>query len=163
MTQDVQMRRQDKEITERDTIERLLDDALVLHLGLVDDGRPYVVPLNFGREGDALYVHCAAQGRKLRCLAAQPAVCVAVERLDRVTKGASACGEWTSHYESVIGFGTARVVDDAAERERGLQAIMAKYSGRRDWSFKPEMLAKTVVVRIDLEQITGKRSPARPA
>jgi len=163
MTQDAQMRRTDKEITDRGTLERLLDDALVLHLGLVDDGRPYVVPLNFGREGDALYVHCAAEGRKLRCLAAQPAVCIEVERLDRVTKGSSACGAWTSHYESVIGFGTARVVDGEAERDRGLQAIMAKYSGRGDWSFKPETLAKTVVVRIDLERLTGKRSPAQPA
>jgi len=163
MRQDAQMRRTDKEITERDVLERLLDDAAVLHLGLVDDGRPYVVPLNFGREGDVLYVHCATEGRKLRCLAGQPAVCVEVERLDRVTKGDSACGAWTSHYESVIGFGTARVLEGEAERERGLQAIMRKYSGRGDWSFRPETLAKTIVVRIDLEQLTGKRSPARPA
>ncbi len=163
MTQDAQMRRSDKEITDRDVLERLLDDAQVLHLGLVDEGRPYVVPLNFGREGDVLYVHCAAEGRKLRCLTAQPAVCVEVERLDRVTKGSSACGEWTSHYESAIGFGTARVLADEADRERGLQAIMAKYSGRRDWTFKPETLAKTIVVRIDLERLTGKRSPAQSA
>ena len=163
MSKGAQMRRADKEITDRSELERLLDDAFVLHLGLVDDGRPYVVPLNFGREGDALYVHGAAEGRKLRCLAAQPAVCVEVERLIRITKGETACGEWTSHYESVIGFGTAHVLADEAERERGLQAIMAKYSGRRDWSFKPETLAKTIVVRIDLERLTGKRSPARPA
>jgi len=163
MAEHAGMRRTDKEITDRGVLERLLDDALVLHLGLVDDGRPYVVPLNFGREGEALYVHCAAEGRKLRCLSAQPHVCVEVERLDRVTKGPSACGQWTSHYESVIGFGTAHVVADEAERERGLQAIMAKYSGRRDWSFKPEMLAKTVVVRVDLEELTGKRSPAPQA
>ena len=37
---------------------------------------------------------------------------------------------------------------------------MAKYSGRRDWEFKPETLAKTAVVRVDLETISGKRSPA---
>jgi hypothetical protein len=160
MTQDAQMRRADKEITDAAELHRILDDACVLHLGLVDDGRPYVVPLNFGRQGNTLYVHGAAEGRKLRCLAAQPAVCVEVERLIRVTKGETACGQWTSHYESVIGFGTAHVLADEAERERGLRAIMAKYSGRRDWSFKPETLAKTVVVRIDLASLTGKRSPA---
>jgi hypothetical protein len=154
------MRRADKQISDTTELHRILDDALVLHLGLVDNGRPYVVPLNFGREGNTLYLHCASEGRKLRCLQAQPEVCIEVEKLIRVTKGETACGAWTSHYESVIGFGTARVVAADAGRERGLQAIMAKYSGRSDWSFKPETFAKTVVVRVDLEQLSGKRSPA---
>ncbi len=160
MADTVVMRRQDKEITDPGELHRILDDAPVLHLGLVDDGRPYVVPLNFAREDNALWLHCASEGRKLRCLQAQSAVCVEVEKLIRVTKGETACGAWTSHYESVIGFGRARIVESNDEREHGLQAIMAKYSGRRDWSFKPETLAKTVVVRVDLETLGGKRSPA---
>ena len=160
MTEAASMRRADKAITDADELHRILDDALVLRLGLVDDGRPYVVPLNFGREGDTLYLHCAAEGRKLRCLRAQPQVCVEVDRLIRVTTGPSACGAWTSHYESVIGFGTATVVDDEEERRRGLQAIMAKYSGRRDWEFAPQTLAKTTVVRVALSSLSGKRSPA---
>ena len=161
MTEAASMRRADKAITDADELHRILDDALVLRLGLVDDGRPYVVPLNFGREGDTLYLHCAAEGRKLRCLLAQPEVCVEVDRLIRVTTGPSACGAWTSHYESVIGFGAAAVVDDDEERRLGLQAIMAKYSGRRDWEFAPNTFAKTTVVRVALTSLTGKRSPAR--
>jgi nitroimidazol reductase NimA-like FMN-containing flavoprotein (pyridoxamine 5'-phosphate oxidase superfamily) len=160
VTEAASMRRADKAITDADELHRILDDALVLHLGLVDDGRPYVVPLNFGREGDTLYLHCASEGRKLRCLRAQPEVCVEVERLIRVTNGPTACGAWTSHYESVIGFGTATVVDDE-ERRLGLQAIMAKYSGRRDWEFAPQTLAKTTVVRVALSSLGGKRSPAQ--
>ena len=161
MTEAASMRRADKAITDADELHRILDDALVLHLGLVDDGRPYVVPLNFGREGDTIYLHCASEGRKLRCLRAQPEVCVEVERLIRVTNGPAACGAWTSHYESVIGFGTATVVDDDEERRLGLQAIMAKYSGRRDWEFAPQTLAKTTVVRVALSSLGGKRSPAQ--
>jgi len=154
------MRRADKEITDPDELHRILDEAPVLHLGVIDDGRPYVVPLNFAREGEALWLHCAAEGRKLRCLRSEPYVCVEVEKLIRITKGESACGAWTSHYESAIGFGTATVVTDDENRTQGLRAIMAKYSGRRDWQFKPETLARTVVVRVDLESLTGKRSPA---
>jgi uncharacterized protein len=160
VTEAASMRRADKAITDSDELHRILDDALVLHLGLVDDGRPYVVPLNFGREGDTIYLHCAAEGRKLRCLRAQPEVCIEVERLIRVTNGSSACGAWTSHYESVIGFGTAEVVESDDERRLGLQTIMAKYSGRRDWEFAPQTLAKTTVVRVALSSLAGKRSPA---
>jgi nitroimidazol reductase NimA-like FMN-containing flavoprotein (pyridoxamine 5'-phosphate oxidase superfamily) len=154
------MRRADKAITDRDELHRILDEALVIHLGMVDDGRPYVVPLNFAREGDELWLHCAAEGRKLRCLRERPNVCVEVERLIQVTSGPAACGNWTSHYESVIGFGTAAVVVDDESRRLGMQAIMGKDSGRRDWEFVPETLAKTVVVRVSVDSLTGKRSPA---
>lgn len=160
MTEAAKMRRADKAITDTGELHRILDEAPVLHLGLVDGGRPYVVPLNFARDGDALYVHCAADGRKLRCLVAQPEVCVEVERLLRVTSGPAACGDWTSHYESVIGFGTAQVIAGDDQRRHGLQTIMAKYSGRRDWEFVPTTLAKTTVVRIALTSLSGKRSPA---
>ena len=160
MAADPGMRRRDKRIDETSELERILDEAQVLHLGLVDDGLPYVVPLNFAREGDVLWFHCAGEGRKLRCLRASPRVCVEVERLIEVTSGPAACADWTSHYESVIGFGTAVEVGDEAERTRGLQAIMRKYSGRDGWEFSAADLARTTVVRVTLESLSGKRSPA---
>ncbi len=160
MTEATKMRRADKEITDAGELHRILDEALVLHLGMIDDGRPYVVPLNFAREGNEIWLHCASEGRKLRCLRSQPDVCIEVERLIEVTNGPAACGDWTSHYESVIGFGTAAVIADEQQRLRALRAIMGKYSGRQDWRFSPETLAKTVVVRVSLESLSGKRSPA---
>ena len=160
MTQATNMRRADKEIPAPGELHRILDEALVLHLGMIDDGGPYVVPLNFTREGDDLVVHCAAEGRKLRCLRDHPQVCVEVERLIKVTSGPAACGDWTCHYESVIGFGTATIVADDEDRLQGMRAIMGKYSGRRDWGFAPETLAKTAIVRIGLDSLTGKRAPA---
>ena len=122
MTPTAVMRRQDKEITDPNELHHILDEARVVHLGMVDGGRPYVVPLNIAREGDELWLHCAAEGRKLRCLRADPSVCVEVERLIEVTSGPTACGAWTSHYESVIGFGSAEIVVDEDSRVAGLQA-----------------------------------------
>ena len=160
MTEAAKMRRADKEITDPDELHRILDEALVLHLGMVDDGRPYVVPLNFAREGDELWLHCASEGRKLDCLRRQPSVCVEVERLIQITSGPTACGNWTSHFESVIGFGTATVSSDDEHKLHAMQTIMGKYSGKQDWEFSPETLAKIVIVRVNLESLTGKRAPA---
>ena len=161
MTLADKMRRHDKAISEAGELHRILDEALVRHLGMIDGRRPYVVPLNFARDGDELWLHCASEGRKLRCLSADPSVCIEVERLIEVTSGPAACGDWTSHYESVIGFGSAEIVTNDESRQRGLQAIMGKYSGRRDWQFAPETFAKTVIVRVRLDSLTGKRSPAK--
>ena len=155
------MRRSDKEITDRDELHRILDEAMVVRLGMLDGARPYVVPLNVAREGDDLWFHGARSGHKLDCLRAASAVCVEADRFLTLKSGPSACGDWTSHYESVIGFGTAEIVEDAATKVHGLRAIMHKYSGRDDWDFADASVKDIAVVRIRLESLTGKRSPAR--
>ncbi len=154
------MRRDDEQITDCAEIDRILADAPVIRLGLVDGERPYVVPLNLACRGDVLWFHCAGLGRKLECLRANPEVCIEVDRLIELKGGESACGGWTSCYESVIGFGTAELVDDVATKLQGLGVIMHKYSGRHGWDFAPEMVEKTMVVRVRLRALTGKRSPA---
>jgi nitroimidazol reductase NimA-like FMN-containing flavoprotein (pyridoxamine 5'-phosphate oxidase superfamily) len=156
------MRRQDKLITDRAAQLRILDDAKVVRVGLIDGDRPYVVPMNFGRDGDDLWLHAAgAGGLKLECIRRHPQVCVEADHFVRLVTGESACGHWTSHYLSVIGFGTAEIVEDAALKVHGLTAIMRKYSGRPDWEFEDAQVAKTAVIRIRLESLTGKQSPAQ--
>lgn len=155
------MRRADKEIVDREELHRILDEAMVMRLGLLDGELPYVVPLNFAREGADLWFHAAKAGHKLDCLRAAPAVCVEVDRLLTLRAGPSACDDWSSHYESVIGFGTAEIMEDPAVKLRGLRVIMGKYSGREDWDFADASVRSTAVVRIRLDSLTGKRSPAR--
>jgi nitroimidazol reductase NimA-like FMN-containing flavoprotein (pyridoxamine 5'-phosphate oxidase superfamily) len=154
------MRRGDKEIVDREEMYRILDEARVVRLGMLDGERPYVVPLNFAREGDELWFHAASAGRKLDCLRAAPGVCVEADSLIKIHTGPSACDDWTSHYESVIGFGTAEIVEDEAAKLQGLRAIMRKYSGRDDWEFAGPSVKSTVVVRVRLDALTAKRSPA---
>jgi len=155
------MRRSDKGIVDREELHRILDEALVVRLGMLDGERPYVVPLNFAREGDDLWFHSATAGRKLDCLRAASTVCVEADCLIKLQTGPSACDDWTSHYESVIGFGTAEIVEDEATKLQGLRAIMRKYSERGDWEFSGSSVKSTAVVRVRLEALTGKRSPAR--
>jgi uncharacterized protein len=154
------MRSAKKEIVDRGELYRILDEAMVMRLGMLDGERPYVVPLNFAREGEELWFHAAKAGHKLDCLRAAPAVCVEVDHFLRLRSGPRACDDWSSDYESVIGFGTAEIVEDPAEKLRGLRVLMRKYSGREDWEFGDASVRGTAVVRIRLESLTGKRSPA---
>ena len=162
MAESPTMRRQDKLIADRTEQLRILDDAKVLHVGLIDGDRPYVVPMNFGRDGDDLWLHATvAGGLKLECIRSHPQVCVEADHFIRMVTDESACGRWTSHYLSVIGFGSAEIVEDAALKIHGLKVIMRKYSGREDWEFDEAQVAKTAIIRIRLESLTGKRSPAK--
>jgi nitroimidazol reductase NimA-like FMN-containing flavoprotein (pyridoxamine 5'-phosphate oxidase superfamily) len=168
MVEPALMRRKDKEISEIGELHRILDEASVLRLAMVEEGRPYVVPLTFAREGDDLWIHCAAEGRKVRCLGRDPAVCVEVDRFGDLVRGSDddPCTGWTVTYESVIGFGEAQVVDDESEKVRGLTAIMRKFSGRDEWAFSTDGLSETTVIRVHVASLTGKRSglhAAQPA
>lgn len=155
------MRRQDRLITDRAESLAILDEAFVLRLGLVDGSQPYVVPMNFGRDGDDLWLHAAAAGgRKLDCIRRHPQVCVEADELVEVTRGPDPCKHWSSHYRSVIGFGTAEIVEDRERKVHGLRTLMRKYSGRSDWEFEAGDVDQTAIIHVHLESLTGKRSPA---
>ena len=155
------MRNAKKEIVDRGELDRILDEAMVMRLGMLDGPRPYVVPLNFAREGDDLWFHAAKAGHKLDCLRVAPAVCVEVDRFLGLRTGPRACDDWSSSYESVIGFDTVEIVEDLVLKLRGLHVLMRKHSGREDWELPDASVRGTAVVRIRLDSITGKRSPAR--
>lgn len=77
------MRRRDREVTDFNEIIHILDSGKVLHLGLVDQGKPYIVPMNYGyvMENDKLvfYVHGALEGRKLDIIRSNSDCCVQIE------------------------------------------------------------------------------------
>jgi nitroimidazol reductase NimA-like FMN-containing flavoprotein (pyridoxamine 5'-phosphate oxidase superfamily) len=98
--------------------------------------------------------------RKAACLCALPEVCIEVSQPIRVTSGQRACDDWTSHHESVIGFGKAQIVGDAEHKCEGLQAIMAEYSGLDDWDSAEDDLAEVTVMRIAARRLSDQRSPA---
>lgn len=152
------MRRKDREMTDGSEIVAVLARCRVVHIAMGGADYPYIVAANFGveaRDGRvALYIHSAKEGEKIARMAADPRVCVQAE-IDLGTQRTG--GGITNRYESVVGYGTAHVVRDARERERGLACITRHY-GYDDAPGDCPSLPKTLVVRIDLERLTGKRN-----
>lgn len=152
------MRKAQREIKDKPLVEALLRRCQLIHLALWDGERPYAVTVNCGYEGGAVFFHCAQEGRKIECLRANGLVsfqAVAEYELVRAGKG---CG-FTAHYKSVSGFGKARELTDPAEKAAALDVIMAQHDGPKG-NYPPEILERTAVVRIDVEEMTGKSNPA---
>jgi len=152
------MRKAERELRERSDLVAIMQEALVCRIGLSDSGTPYVVPMNFGLGENCLYLHCAAEGRKLDIIRRNNRVCFEMDLLREVKRSEAACG-WSARYESVIGSGRAVVVDDAAEKRRGIDSIMNHYGAPGPHVYPDGSLAKTTVIRIDIESMTGKRRP----
>ena len=157
------MRRADRELTDVADIRRIVAEAKVLHLGLVDDGRPYVVPLHYGFDltDDALtfYMHGAREGRKLDVIRANPTAFVELDcDVEQVSGGDVPC-RYGSLYASVMGEG---VLEDADEKVRGLGLLMQNQTGR-DFAVTPQMAAAASVirVRVPMGAVTAKSRAKR--
>lgn len=150
------MRRKEQEITDRRILESILQRATVCHLGLAAGGEPYVVPVSFGYQDGCLYVHSAPAGKKVEIIRQNPRVCFAVEvEAGLIQKGAPC--SWSVRYRSVIGWGQAAFITDDEEKRRALDIIVAHYGGEPG-SYAPKALAGAAVLRIEITEMTGKRS-----
>ena len=150
------MRRAEREIKDKSTVEEILRRATVCRLAVCDGDIPYVVPLHFGYESNGLYFHSAPEGRKMETIKANPNVCFEVDVDQDVTRTDTPCN-WEMKYRSVIGFGKAHIVDDPQEKRRALKMIVEPYSG--DPCVNPESALRDVaVVKIQIESMTGEKS-----
>jgi len=150
------MRKKDKEITDIDEIERIIRRAICCRIGLVDNDEPYVVPVSFGYERNALYFHGASEGHKIELIKKNNKVCFEIDTDVAVVKAEKPC-QWTMRYRSVIGMGRAHILESAEEKAHGLELLMRHYT-EGDFSFPKSEPGSVLVVRIDIENITGKKA-----
>ena len=150
------MRRANREIFDKSTIRALMEEALVCRIGFCDDGTPYVIPMNFGLGENCLFLPCATEGRKLDILRRNDRVCFEMDFLREIKQGPVSCG-WGARYESVIGFGRAILVEDPAEKRFAMDQIMDHYRAQGPYAYPDDILAKTTIIRIEIERLTGKR------
>ena len=154
-----EMRRQDRRITDPAMICAVLDKCRTLHLGLVEDGRVYIVPLNYGWTEEngryTLYAHSAAEGRKIDLIRGGADVGFEMEAGVEYFDADTACG-WGNRYESIIGEGRATLLSTPEEKRQALTAIMAHYSARRDYTFEDAMVDLVQVIKIDVTALSCK-------
>jgi len=119
------------------------------------------VPMNFGYEDTAplltIYVHCAHEGLKLELIKNDARIGFEADTSHNIIAGSEACS-YSMEYESIIGKGIVNICNDAASKIRGLQAIMRHYEPERAFGFTEHKAGAVCVLRIDVTQITGKRS-----
>ena len=150
------MRRKDKEITDIGEIESIIRKSLVCRLGLADNGTPYIVPLCFGYKDNRLYFHSAKEGRKIEIIKRNNAVCFEFDVDSKIESGKDACA-WGMKYRSVIGYGTATLIEDPEEKRKALDVIMAQYADGA-FEYSEKAFGKALVIKVEIESMTGKKS-----
>ena len=151
-----QMRRSDREVFDQKVISEILTTAGVCRLAMVDNGEPYLVPLNYGYCDNALYIHSAAAGRKIGILKRHPAVCFEIESASVIVKHAKPC-HWGTKSRSLIGYGRVEFITDDQQKRRGLDIIMAHHGKTGPSLYDEKQLRAVLVLKISIERITCKQ------
>jgi nitroimidazol reductase NimA-like FMN-containing flavoprotein (pyridoxamine 5'-phosphate oxidase superfamily) len=142
---------------ERETVEAIVDAALVAHVGTIRDGKPVVIPMLAVRDGDWLLLHGAPAAGTVRRARGQQ-VCVTMTLLDGLVLARSAFHH-SLNYRSVVILGEAEVIRDPAERERALEVLMERLVPGRQAQLRPTTEAEikqTAVMRIPLAHASTK-------
>ena len=143
---------------DRETIDAILDEALVAHLGFVHDGRPAVIPTLLARVGDEVFIHGSSASRALRTLSAGAEVCLTVTLIDGLVLARSAFHH-SINYRSVVLYGTTRALVDSAQKARALEAFTEKLLPGRwpdvRWP-NPKELKATSVLALTIDEGSAK-------
>lgn len=157
------MRRQDRQVTDNEQIRHILDSAKIVHLGMVDGGRPYIVPLNYGYTYEAgrltLYMHGAMEGRKNDVLRADPHVFIEIETDTALLEGTDIPCDYSEFYACIMGDGEATIVTDPAEKAEGLKQLMKQQTGR-EFAISEQMCKMVQVYKVVVEEVSAKCHPA---
>ena len=155
------MTKRERQVTDENQIRHILDTAKVLHLGLAVNDEPYVVPMNYGYTMEAgklvLYMHSALQGKKLDMMRANQKVFFEMDCDLAPFEGEKPC-QYGLVYSSVMGRGTARIVEDVEEKIEAMKFLMKTQTGK-DFEFNDRLVSIVAVIRIDVAEYTAKHRP----
>jgi uncharacterized protein len=143
---------------DRETIDKILDEGLVCHVGFTIDQQPFVIPTMFARVGDDIYFHGSAASRMLRGASAGIPVCVTVTLIDGLVLARSVFNH-SMNYRSVVLLGKAAIVDAPAEKVEALRAFTEKIlPGRWNDARQPneKELKATSILRVPIIEASAK-------
>lgn len=143
---------------DRETVHAILEEGFVCHVGFVVDGQPFVIPTNYARVDETLYLHGSSASRMLRTLSGGVQVCVTVTLVDALVLARSAFHH-SVNYRSVVMLGHATLVEDPGEKMRVLEAFTNHIVRGRWKDVRPpteQELKGTSVLALPLGEVSAK-------
>ncbi len=151
-------RKRDRGSYDRAVIDAILDEGLIAHLGIVEDGQPLVIPTLHARSGDVVYCHGSSASRTLRMLAGGAPACLTVSLIDGLVLARSAMHH-SANYRSAMLVGRARLVEDPDEKRTALRAVVEHIVPGRWDDVRPPSdseLRATSVLALPIEEASAK-------
>jgi len=138
-------------------VEEIIMKCDHCNIAMVDaEGKPYLVPMNFGYRDKVLYLHSAPEGKKIDLLTYNPHVCVSfsTDHLLRWQDSRVACS-YTMKYRSVLLYGKVEFITSYAEKEAALEIIMQQYKAE-GYKFGEAAIKNVKVFKVNAVKLEGR-------
>lgn len=158
------VRREERAAYDRPTIDAILDEALVCHVGFLREGAPVVLPMLHARTGDDLLLHASPASSLARALRIDSRISIAVTLIDGLVLARSAFNH-SANYRSVVIHGQAKRIDDLEEKAQALDAFTDKLVPGRRPHLRPmtdKEVRATVVYSVALDEASAKLRSGPP-
>ena len=149
---------------DRAALDEILDEALICHVGFVQDGEPFVIPTIHARDGDTIYFHGSPASRMLRLMKKGVPVCITATIVDGIVAARSVFHH-SMNYRSAIVLGEARLVESDEERLRAMEAVTEHVlPGRWAEAKHPNEIENkgTLLVAVPIEEFSVKTRTGPP-
>ena len=156
------MRKPERQVTDMETIQRILDTCKVCRLGMQDGKDVYILPMNYGYrlEGEKLilYFHGSKEGKKMGLLEGEPRVGFEMDCGHGLMTGRLAC-QHSFYYASIIGTGRAQIIEDPAEKLEALSILMKHQTGKDfdEFQTNPRLEKAVSIIKVEADGYTCKK------
>ena len=152
-----QMRRKNQILSQEESIAILQNGTTGTLAVLGDDDYPYAVPINYFYEDNKIYFHGAKAGHKIDAIKKHNKVSFCVVAQDDIITE-----KFTTYFKSVIAFGTARIIEDDAEKRSAIEKLTVKFTPDQTEQKRSEAIEKEFpalgMVEMTIEHMTGKQA-----
>lgn len=157
------MRRKDREVLVNNTISDIINSCNVIRLGFNDNGKVYIVPMNFGYSEELsgstitrkFYFHSAKEGRKIDLMKSNPNVGFELDCGYELKTGKTAY-DYTALFKSIIGEGKIKIITQKDEKLQALKLLMKHYSTKMDWDYPDAVLDEVFTFCLEVETLSCK-------
>ncbi|WP_406657339.1 pyridoxamine 5'-phosphate oxidase family protein [Methanolobus sp. ZRKC2] len=141
-------------IKDQKILENILSETQYLRLALCNDDKPYIVPMSFGYANDAIYLHSSRKGTKIDLLRNNKNVCFEIDDFYETLPSNEPCSYYMK-YRSIVGYGTATILEKEEEIKEGLRIIIDHFHNK-EYNIDDLNLKGVAVIRIDIEDLHGR-------
>ncbi|MFV0365849.1 MAG: pyridoxamine 5'-phosphate oxidase family protein [Mangrovibacterium sp.] len=149
-------------IADKAELAEILKSCSTCFVAFVDQDAPYVVPMNFGYDGEYVYLHSGKAGRKWEAVTANPRVCISWMLGDDIVAQDERVGcSYRVASKTVMLEGNLELVDDYEEKLHCLHMLMGQYS-EREFQFNRPAVENVGIMRIAAQNLVGKHFGVKP-
>lgn len=146
-----------KKITKQIEQEEIVKSCLYCNLAMVDlEGKPYVLPFNFGYDNSTIYLHSDQKGKKIDILEKNPYVCLSFTNdIELFARDEHVACSYGMKYKSVVVYGKVEFIDDYDAKVEAMNIIMKQYTSKQ-FKYNAPAIKNVKIYKVIINEMTGK-------